>query len=102
MDETLEEFTFKAKDALRVLISEKIKADTKIKKNDKYSDVSADRLLSFMSNYEKFLYGKLDIGDPEMNEIAGAKDRLMLLMKKVYGATYPIHKLRLYFASSIK
>lgn len=102
MDETLEEFTFKAKDALRVLISEKIKADTKTKKNDKYSDVSADRLLSFMSNYEKFLYGKLDIGDPEMNEIAGAKDRLMLLMKKVYGATYPIHKLRLYFASSIK
>ena len=56
-------------------------------------------IFSFFGTYESFIYGNLEIGNPEIEEIASAKEQLLLRLKEVCGITYPLHKLRLYFMS---
>ena len=91
-DETLDEFSVKCKDKLALLISD-------ISKNK--PDI-IPRFTSVMNSYESFIYSNRDIGDEDLNEISGLKEKLLILMKKVYGATYLIHKMRLYISSSIR
>ena len=55
----------------------------------------------FFDTYENFAYGNREIGDQEMNEITSAKGKLLILLKEACGLTYPLHKLRLYFATSL-
>ena len=91
-DETLDEFSVKCKDKLALLISD-------ISKNK--PDI-IPRFTSVMNSYESFIYSNRDIDDEDLNEISGLKEKLLILMKKVYGATYLIHKMRLYISSSIR
>ena len=82
-DETIEEFSLRC--------SRDVKPGTKQKPVD----------FSFFNTYESFAYGNREIGDTEMNEISAAKSKLLALMKEACGITYPLHKLRLYFATSL-
>ena len=91
-DETLDEFSVKCREKLALLIGD-------ISKNK--SDI-IPRFTSVMDSYESFIYSNRDIGDEDLNEISGLKEKLLILMKKVYGATYLIHKMRLYISSSIR
>ena len=91
-DETLDEFSVKCREKLAKLIS-----DIPQKKPD-----IIPRLTSVMNAYESFIYSNKYIVDEDLNEISGLKEKLLILMKKVYGATYLIHKMRLYISSSIR
>ena len=91
-DETLDEFSVKCSEKLALLIGD-------ISKNK--PDI-IHRFTSVMNAYESFIYSNRDIVDEDLNEISGLKEKLLILMKKVYGATYLIHKMRLYISSSIR
>ncbi len=91
-DETLDEFSVKCREKLALLIGD-------ISKNK--PDIIT-RFTSVMNSYESFIYSNKDIVDEDLNEISGLKEKLLILMKKVYGATYLIHKMRLYISSSIR
>ena len=91
-DETLDEFSVKCREKLALLIGD-------ISKNK--PDI-IPRFTSVMNSYESFIYSNRDIVDEDLNEISGLKEKLLILMKKVYGATYLIHKMRLYISSSIR
>ena len=82
-DETLEEFASRC--------GTDLKQGTKQKMED----------FSFFETYEGFAYGNRTIGDVEMNEISTAKEKLLSILKENCGVTYPLHKMRLYFATSL-
>lgn len=91
-DETLDEFSVKCREKLAVLIGDISKSKPDI----------IPRFTSVMNSYESFIYSNRDIVDEDLNEISGLKEKLLILMKKVYGATYLIHRMRLYISSSIR
>ena len=108
-EETLEEFSGKCKEKLSELIRE---TDKDKSAKDKPADKPAGdpkgintiipRYTSVVKTYEHYIYGNKDISDEELNEISGLKDKLLILMKRFYGATYLIHKMSLYITSSIR
>ncbi len=111
--ETLEEFSKRCAGALEKLHSEHVKTktaenesagkpdnDEEIKRKAHNKKQSMEKAVNeVIRTYERFLYGSLEITDTEMNEVAGTRERLLIFMRKVYGATYVIHRMRLYFAS---
>ena len=108
-EETLEEFSGKCRDKLSELIKEadkdksaKAKSDDKPVEDHKGINTIIPRYTSVVKTYEHYIYGNKDISDEELNEISGLKDKLLILMKRFYGATYLIHKMSLYIASSIR
>lgn len=91
-DETLDEFSVKCKEKLARLIGD-------ISKNK--PDI-IPRFSSVMNTYESYIYSNRNISEEDLNAISGLKEKLLILMKKVYGVTYLIHRMRLYISSSIR
>ena len=121
-DETLDEFSVKCREKLTRLIhsikneepdpesSRKSTAQAALltdtinntKRNTKNLYTIIPRYISVMNTYESLIYGNKSIADGEIDEISGLKEKLLILMKKVYGVTYLIHRMRLYISSSIR
>ncbi len=91
-DETLDEFSVKCREKLALLIPDITKENMDI----------IPRFSSVMNTYEAYIYSNSNISEEDLNAISGLKEKLLILMKKVYGATYLIHKMRLYISSSIR
>ncbi len=91
-DETLDEFSVKCKDKLSLLIPDITKENMDI----------IPRFSSVMNTYEAYIYSNRNISEEDLNAISGLNEKLLILMKKVYGVTYLIHKMRLYISSSIR
>lgn len=91
-DETLDEFSVKCREKLSLLIPDITKENMDI----------IPRFSSVMNTYEAYIYSNRNISEEDLNAISGLKEKLLILMKKVYGVTYLIHRMRLYISSSIR
>ena len=95
-------YTLEFKAAVAVLRELKIsreKGETLEEFSKRCGSMYEDLDVSFIGSYEAFLYGNDGVSDKAMKEMTGAREILLKRMKKAYGATYPIHRLRLYFTS---
>lgn len=89
--ETLSEFASKA---CEVLYKDAVDAGF-----EEYAEKFRDT--TFISDYESVIYGSADVTDEKHSRLTDTKDRIMRLLKRHYGLSYPIHKLRLYLRSVV-
>ena len=89
--ETLSEFASKA---CEVLYKDAVDAGF-----EEYAEKFRDT--TFISDYESVIYGSADVTDEKHSRLTDTKDRIMRLLKRHYGISYPVHKLRLYLRSVV-
>lgn len=89
--ETLEEFSLRT---CEVLYNDAVNAGF-----EEYAEKFRDT--TFISDYESVIYGDAEATDEKHSKLINTKDRIMRLLKRHYGLSYPIHKLRLYLRSVV-
>ncbi|MBR4780324.1 MAG: transglutaminase domain-containing protein [Lachnospiraceae bacterium] len=87
--ETLEEFAGRTSE---VLYNDAVDAGY-----EEYADKFKDT--TFISDYESVIYGDAEVTEEKQSGLVSARDRIMRLLKRHYGASYPLHKLRMYLRS---